>query len=169
MMLGTEFCNTCPLSHDLMAASDKWISPIFAVFFVISGAELELGVFTDWAIVVIGLVYIIFRCLGKYFGARISADLTKADPNVRKYRTLNDIAYAYITEATEESLSAEARDTGATHPRKHAILSEPTVAQSTQELPRSPSPMPGVSEDGEDYTSDDSGSHHADKFWWSEI
>ena len=65
MMLGTVFCNTCSLSHDLMAASDKWTSPLFAVFFVISGAELELSVFADWAIVVIGVVYIIFRSLGK--------------------------------------------------------------------------------------------------------
>ena len=100
---------------------------------------------------------------------RQMCDQLLADPHIRAYRTLNHIAYAYITEAAEESLSAEARDTGATHPRKHAILSKPAVAEGAQELPRSPSPMPGVSEDGEDYTSDDSGSHHADKFWWSEI
>ena len=57
MMLGTVFCNICSLSHDLMAASDKWTSPLFALFFVISGAELELNVFTDGAIVLIGAVY----------------------------------------------------------------------------------------------------------------
>ena len=38
MMLGTVFCNLCPLSHDLMEKSDKWTSPLFALFFVISGA-----------------------------------------------------------------------------------------------------------------------------------
>ena len=54
MMLGTVFCNICPLSHDLMGASDKWTSPLFALFFVVSGAELELSVFTDMAIVIIG-------------------------------------------------------------------------------------------------------------------
>ena len=53
MMLGTVFCNICPLSHDLMGATDKWTSPLFALFFVISGAELELnskwaGVCKDW-------------------------------------------------------------------------------------------------------------------------
>ena len=68
MMLGTVFCNLCPLSHDLIGASDKWTSPLFALFFVISGAELELSVFTDVAIVFIGAVYILFRCLGKYLG-----------------------------------------------------------------------------------------------------
>jgi hypothetical protein len=100
---------------------------------------------------------------------RQMCDQLLADPHIRAYRTLNHIAYAYITEATEESLLTQERGAGATHPHKHAILSEPTVAQSAQELPRSPSPMPGVSEDGEDNTSDDRGSHHADKFWWSEI
>jgi len=85
MMLGTIFCNICPLSHDLMSASDKWTSPLFALFFVISGAELELNVFADWAIVVIGIVYIIFRSLGKYFGSFISAKATDCSPNICKY------------------------------------------------------------------------------------
>ena len=85
MMLGTVFCNICPLSHDLMAASDKWTSPLFALFFVISGAELELGVFADWAIVVIGIVYIVFRSLGKYFGTYVSAKMTKCSPKTCRY------------------------------------------------------------------------------------
>ncbi len=85
MMLGTVFCNICPLSHDLMEKSDKWTSPLFAIFFVISGAELELSVFTNWAVVVIGVVYIIFRCFGKYFGTYVSAKATKCEPNICKY------------------------------------------------------------------------------------
>ena len=85
MMLGTVFCNTCPLSHDLMGASDKWTSPLFAIFFVISGAELELSVFKDYAIVIIGIVYILFRCVGKYFGAMFSAKAVKCSPQICKY------------------------------------------------------------------------------------
>lgn len=85
MMLGTVFCNICPLSHDLMAATDKWTSPLFALFFVISGAELELGVFGDVAIILIGTVYIIFRCIGKYVGTAISAKATKCSPEICKY------------------------------------------------------------------------------------
>lgn len=85
MMLGTIFCNICPLSEDLMGRSDKWTSPLLAIFFVISGAELELSVFADIAIVGIGVVYIIFRCLGKYFGALISAKATKCEPQICKY------------------------------------------------------------------------------------
>ncbi len=85
MMLGTVFCNICPLSHDLMEKSDRWTSPLFALFFVISGAELELGVFSDIYIVLIGVVYIIFRSLGKYFGSLVSAKAVKCDNNICKY------------------------------------------------------------------------------------
>ncbi len=85
MMLGTVFCNICPLSHDLMAASDKWTSPLFALFFVISGAELELGVFTDVAIVGIGVVYILSRSAGKYLGTLGSAKLSGCEPKICNY------------------------------------------------------------------------------------
>ncbi|MBE6779091.1 MAG: cation:proton antiporter [Ruminococcaceae bacterium] len=85
MMLGTVFCNICPLSHDLMAASDKWTSPLFALFFVISGAELELEVFADLAIVGIGVVYILSRSFGKYYGARSSARMSGCEPAICKY------------------------------------------------------------------------------------
>ncbi|MBE6739655.1 MAG: cation:proton antiporter [Ruminococcaceae bacterium] len=85
MMLGTIFCNICPLSHDLMAASDKWTSPLFAIFFVISGAELELKVFGSLSIVIIGIVYIVFRSIGKYTGTLISAIATKCSKPICKY------------------------------------------------------------------------------------
>ena len=85
MMLGTVFCNICPLSEDLMTAADKWTSPLFALFFVVSGAELQLDVFLDVAIVGIGLVYIVFRCLGKYFGSYFSAKATGCDKSIQHY------------------------------------------------------------------------------------
>ena len=85
MMLGTVFCNICETSEELMDRVDRWTNPLFVLFFVISGAELELGVFADVAIVGVGLVYIIFRSLGKYYGASISARMTKCDEKVVKY------------------------------------------------------------------------------------
>lgn len=85
MMLGTVFCNTCPLSENLMGAADKWTSPLFAVFFVISGAALEMSVFTDMAIVIIGIVYIVFRSAGKYLGAYFSAKITNCSDSICKY------------------------------------------------------------------------------------
>ncbi|MBE6605300.1 MAG: sodium:proton antiporter [Ruminococcaceae bacterium] len=85
MMLGTVFCNLCDFSEELMDRLDRWTAPIFLLFFVISGAELELSVFTDWAVVVIGIVYIIARSLGKYSGAYVSSKATHCDPNIVKY------------------------------------------------------------------------------------
>lgn len=85
MMLGTIFCNICPLSEDLMEKSDRWTAPLFALFFVISGAELELSVFSDISIVIIGVVYIVFRCIGKYLGAWSSSKAAGCDPTVQKY------------------------------------------------------------------------------------
>ncbi|MBQ8739279.1 MAG: cation:proton antiporter [Clostridia bacterium] len=85
MMLGTVFCNICDFSAELMDRLDRWTAPIYILFFVISGAELNLSVFKDYTVIIIGLVYIASRCLGKYYGARLSADLSGADKNVRKY------------------------------------------------------------------------------------
>ncbi len=112
MMLGTVFCNICSLSHDLMAASDKWTSPLFALFFVISGAELELSVFADWAIVVIGIVYIIFRCLGKYFGTLASAKSTKCSPEICKYLGITLFPQAGVALGMCAIASAEFGDAG---------------------------------------------------------
>lgn len=85
MMLGTVFCNICDFSAEIMEKTDKWTAPLFILFFVISGAELELGVFADLAIVGIGLLYILTRSLGKYFGARWSAGFMHCEENIRRY------------------------------------------------------------------------------------
>lgn len=85
MMLGTVFCNICDFSEELMDRLDRWTAPLYILFFVISGAELELSVFKDYMIVLIGVVYILTRCVGKYFGASLSARMTKCDPNIIKY------------------------------------------------------------------------------------
>ncbi len=85
MMLGTVFCNICDFSEELMDRVDRWTAPLFILFFVISGSELELSVFSDGFIILIGIVYIVFRCFGKYFGARFSSSAVKCDSNIVKY------------------------------------------------------------------------------------
>ncbi len=85
MMLGTVFCNVCESSEELMDRVDRWTTPLFVLFFVISGAELELRVFTQLAIVGVGVVFIAFRSLGKMAGAAFSAKLTGCDDNIVKY------------------------------------------------------------------------------------
>lgn len=85
MMLGTVFCNMCDVSEELMERADRWTAPILILFFVISGAELDLSVFSAWPIIVIGVIYIISRSIGKYFGANISAQITRSEPNIKRY------------------------------------------------------------------------------------
>lgn len=85
MMLGTVFCNMCDFSAEIMEKTDKWTAPLFIIFFVLSGAELELSVFADVMIILIGVVYIIARSIGKYFGARLSAGFVNCDDNIKKY------------------------------------------------------------------------------------
>ena len=85
MMLGTVFCNFCEVSEELMERADRWTTPVLILFFVISGAELDLSVFTQWAVVLIGVVYIISRSFGKCFGANLSARMVKSDPKIVKY------------------------------------------------------------------------------------
>lgn len=85
MMLGTVFCNMCDFSEELMDRLDRWTAPMFILFFVLSGAELELASFKNLPVVIIGVVYILTRSLGKYYGAGISSRATKCDENIIKY------------------------------------------------------------------------------------
>lgn len=85
MMLGTVFCNICKHADELMEKTDKWTMPIYILFFVLSGAELELSVLSSGIVVLIGAVYILFRSLGKYVGAFSSAKMTGCNENIVKY------------------------------------------------------------------------------------
>lgn len=85
MMLGTIFCNVCDFSAELMEKTDKWTAPLFILFFVLSGAELDFSVFRDISVVGVGILYIIARTLGKYYGASISAKAAKCEPKIKKY------------------------------------------------------------------------------------
>lgn len=109
MMLGTMLCNLCPRSGDIMARADQWTAPLFALFFVISGADFNLSVFKSPIVVLIGILYVLARSFGKYFGARESAKATGCDDNVVKY-----LGYTLLPQAgvalgmcvTAESLGA---------------------------------------------------------------
>ena len=85
MMLGTVFCNYCPLSEDLMLQADRWSGPALTLFFVLSGSALQFDVFSDITVVLIGLIYILSRSIGKYVGARMSSNLAHSPETVRKY------------------------------------------------------------------------------------
>lgn len=85
MMLGTMFCNLCDYSEELMERVDGWTTPLFILFFVLSGAELDISVFGNASVVIIGVTFLIARAIGKWGGAGLSAKWMKCSPNVCKY------------------------------------------------------------------------------------
>ena len=85
MMLGSVFCNLCDFSEDIMGRVDKWTAPLFVLFFVLSGAELRLDILSSWMVLLVGVVYIVSRSVGKYVGAYGSCRLMKCDEHVTRW------------------------------------------------------------------------------------
>lgn len=85
MMTGTVFCNVCPTSDELMDRLDRWVSPINILFFVLSGAELDLTILTNPMVLLIGVVYIVARSAGKISGSYLSCRATSCSPAIQKY------------------------------------------------------------------------------------
>ena len=84
MMTGTVFCNICPTSLELMERVESWTTPLNILFFVISGAELDLQVLLQPVTLIVGVIYIIARSAGKYFGSDLSCRLTKQPAPITK-------------------------------------------------------------------------------------
>ncbi|MBR7142216.1 MAG: cation:proton antiporter [Clostridia bacterium] len=83
MAVGTVMANFCDVHERVMDINDVWTSPLFLLFFVISGAELDLSAIP--AVGLLGVAYLLARSLGKYFGSFAGACVTKADRNIRNY------------------------------------------------------------------------------------
>ena len=90
-----------------MHKTERWTAPIYVLFFVISGAELDLTVFGDLAIVGIGVTYIISRSAGKIFGANASARLTKCEPTICKYLGITLLPQAGVALGMSTIVAAE--------------------------------------------------------------
>ena len=84
MMTGTIFCNICSTSEELMERVEKWVTPLHVLFFVISGAELDLTVLVQPVTILIGVIYILARSAGKYCGAYASCRLTRQNMPITK-------------------------------------------------------------------------------------
>ncbi len=84
MMTGTVFCNICDFSEELMGRVDSWTAPLFVLFFVLSGAELNLKILANPLVLLVGALYIISRSLGKYLGAYASCAATGCSESITK-------------------------------------------------------------------------------------
>ena len=112
MMAGTVFCNICDFSESLMEHIDDWTAPLFVLFFVISGAELDLKILSNPLVLLIGAVYIVFRSAGKIFGAYSSCALTKCSESITKYLGITLLPQAGVSLGM--ALTAQQLQDGAT-------------------------------------------------------
>ena len=97
MMAGAVYTNMCKDSGKTLDVFDRFTSPIYMMFFVISGASLDLTIFFNGnglLVVIVALTYIIFRVVGKYLGAFAGASITNCEPQVKKY-----LGFALIPQA----------------------------------------------------------------------
>ena len=113
MMCGTIFCNLCDFSEGIMYKTERWTAPIYVLFFVISGAELDLRVFADVAVVGIGVAYILSRSAGKILGASASAKMVKCEPSIQKYLGITLLPQAGVALGMSVTVAAEFGEVGA--------------------------------------------------------
>lgn len=113
MMCSCVFCNLCDFSEEIMSKTERWTAPIYVLFFVISGAELDLTVFADMAVVGIGVAYILSRSAGKIFGATASSRLVRCEPAICKYLGITLLPQAGVALGMSVMVAEEFGEAGA--------------------------------------------------------
>ncbi len=83
MSIGAVMANFYPESEKMLDVTEHWTPSVFLLFFVISGAELDLKLLPSVGL--LGIMYILLRSAGKYFGARLGSSVVHEDRNIRKY------------------------------------------------------------------------------------
>ncbi len=118
MMTGTVFCNICPTSDELMDRLDRWVSPINILFFVLSGAELDLKILSNPMVLLIGVIYIAARSFGKISGSYMSCRMTKCSPSIQKYLGITLLPQAGVA----LGMAAEAAELSDGHMVRNVVL-----------------------------------------------
>lgn len=83
MAIGAALANYSPVSDPVMDGSERWTPPLFMLFFVISGAQFNFSVLKT--VGAVGVVYILMRSFGKYFGAMLGCKIAGTEKTVRQY------------------------------------------------------------------------------------
>ena len=104
MMTGTVFCNICPTSDELMDRLDRWVSPV--------------NILSDPLVLLIGVVYIAFRSLGKISGAFVSGRATHCSHNIQKYLGITLLPQAGVA----LGMAAEAAELSDGHMVRNVVL-----------------------------------------------
>ena len=88
MLAGALFTNLAKDSGRTLDVLERFTSPIYMMFFVISGASLDLSIFTNRTgliALIIAAIYVVFRVAGKWLGAFFGSSISKSEPQVKKY------------------------------------------------------------------------------------
>ena len=93
-MIGAVLVNVNRNSGVVMEQTDRFTPPLFLLFFVLSGADLDLTVLP--AVGLMGVAYLLLRSLGKWSGTLLGAACVKADKNVRNYLGLTLLPQAGV-------------------------------------------------------------------------
>ena len=94
MMIGATMINVSNDSPALLEQCDRFTPPLFLLFFVLSGASLDLSVLPT--VGVVGIAYVLSRAIGKSLGATIGAAIEKCDKNIIRYLGMTLIPQAGV-------------------------------------------------------------------------
>ena len=94
MSIGAAVVNLRSDAETILEGAERWTTPLFMLFFVISGAELDLTVLTSVGL--LGLIYIVARSIGKYLGAYLGARIVKSEPSIQRYLGLTLLPQAGV-------------------------------------------------------------------------
>ena len=111
MSIGAMLVNLRKDSDALLENTDQWTSPLFMLFFVISGAELNLSVLTSVGL--LGILYLLARSMGKYFGAALGARVVKCDGRIQKYLGFTLLPQAGVAIGMSQLVMAKLPEYGA--------------------------------------------------------
>ena len=76
MAAGTLLINASPRNHRIFRSIEPLTPPIYALFFVIAGTELNPHVLLNREILIVGFAFIIMRAAAKYSGVRLGAKIS---------------------------------------------------------------------------------------------
>ncbi len=83
MMVGATMINLSPQSGVMLEQVDRFTPPLFLLFFVLSGANLNISVLPT--VGVVGVAYVLARAAGKMLGATIGSAIERCDRNIVRY------------------------------------------------------------------------------------
>lgn len=83
MAVGAALANYSPVADPVMDISERWTPPLFMLFFVISGAQFNFSILKQ--VGAVGVIYLLMRSFGKYFGARLGCRIAGTEKTVRNF------------------------------------------------------------------------------------